>query len=184
MDPLGLDTCPGGPNCTPTAAETDSATTAPAVSEGEPSVPSYDTPYQPLSASQKKTIQAKVADRTASKEEYSQLDWSRRFANLRRKGVASFWSQERSAVRNGEPGTRNWSPEQVEQLKAGKTPTYDGKPMEGHHMYNALSYPQLADKAWNIRAVTRDEHLYRWHGGNFRNETQGVPANPHIPEDF
>ncbi|EPM43197.1 hypothetical protein A249_40065 [Pseudomonas syringae pv. actinidiae ICMP 18804] len=51
-------------------------------------------------------------------------------------------------------------------------------------MYNALDYPQLADKYFNIYPATRDEHLYRWHGGNFQNEKLGKPLNPLVPEDF
>ncbi len=51
-------------------------------------------------------------------------------------------------------------------------------------MYNALDYPQLADKYFNIYPATRDEHLYRWYGGNFQNETLGKPLNPLVSEDF
>lgn len=51
-------------------------------------------------------------------------------------------------------------------------------------MYNALDYPQLADKSFNIYPATRDKYLYRWHGGNFQNETIGKPLNPLVPEDF
>ncbi|MCV4270983.1 hypothetical protein [Pseudomonas capsici] len=49
-----------------------------------------------------------------------------------------------------------------------KRPKFDNKMIEVHHMYNALDYPQLADKAFNIYPMTRDEHLYRWHGGSFQ----------------
>ncbi len=32
--------------------------------------------------------------------------------------------------------------------------------------------------------VTRSEHIYRWHGGNFQNDTFGKPLNLEYPEDF
>ncbi|MDR9863258.1 hypothetical protein, partial [Pseudomonas baetica] len=44
--------------------------------------------------------------------------------------------------------------------------------------------PQLADKPFNIYPVTREEHLYRWHDGNFQKDTMGKPLNPLISEDF
>lgn len=70
-------------------------------------------------------------------------------------------------------------PEQADDIMKNKRPKFDDKTIEGHHMYNAL-----ADKAFNIYPATRDEHLYRRHGGSFQNETKGKPLNPLVPEDF
>lgn len=112
------------------------------------------------------------------------LDWDRRFSNRRQRGVGRFWSEERKRPHAGEEGTRDWSPEQADEIMKNKRPKFYEKTIEGHHMYNALDYPHLADKALNIYPATRDEHLYRWHGGSFQNETKGKPLNPLIPEDF
>ncbi len=32
--------------------------------------------------------------------------------------------------------------------------------------------------------TSQDEHLYRWHGGNFKNPTSGKPINPDFKEEF
>jgi len=64
------------------------------------------------------------------------------------------------------------------------TGKFDDNPIEGHHKYNALDYPHLADDPKNIFPTTWTEHFYRWHGGNFRNDTNGTPLNPLFPEDF
>lgn len=183
VDPLGLEVCPGQGGTKPDAATRDTANT-PVVDEGTPAVPSYETPYKPLSSPQKKVLQGKVESRTATRDEVAHLDWDRRFSNRRQRGVDRFWSEERKRLRGGESGTRDWSPEQADDIMKNKRPKFDDKTIEGHHMYNALDYPQLADKAFNIYPATRDEHLYRWHGGSFQNETKGRPLNPLVPEDF
>ncbi|MCU0092451.1 DUF6531 domain-containing protein [Pseudomonas koreensis] len=182
VDPLGLEVCPGQSG--KTAEATQETSSKPKVDEGEPAVPSYETPYKPLSSPQKKVLQGKVETRTATRDEVAHLDWDRRFSNRRQRGVDRFWSEERKRLRAGEKGTRDWSPEQADDIMRNKRPKFDDKTIEGHHMYNALDYPQLADKAFNIYPATRDEHLYRWHGGSFQNETKGKPLNPLVPEDF
>ncbi|WP_338010777.1 RHS repeat-associated core domain-containing protein, partial [Pseudomonas syringae] len=183
VDPLGLDVCPGQGEKKSELATQDNST-RPVVDEGTPAVPSYETPYKPLGSPQKKVLQGKVETRTATRDEVAQLDWDRRFSNRRQRGVDRFWSDERKRLRGGEEGTRDWSPEQADDIIKNKRPKFDDKTIEGHHMYNALDYPQLADKYFNIYPATRDEHLYRWHGGNFQNETLGKPLNPLVPEDF
>jgi len=143
-----------------------------------------DTPYKPLTPKQKKAIQAKVKNRTATKEEYKRLQWDRRFNNRRSRGVDRFWSQEKARLKAGESGTRDWSPEQRADILNNKTPKFDGQAIEGHHKYNALDYPHMADDPKNIFPTTWTEHFHRWHGGNFRNDTSGYPLNPLFPEDF
>lgn len=147
-------------------------------------VPQYDTPYQPLTPQQRRAIQNRVDSRQATRDEYQHLQWDRRFSNRRNRGVNRFWSQERRALRAGRPGTRNWSPQQRADILAGRTPTFDGSSMEGHHRYNALDHPQIADDPGNIYPVTRNEHQHRWHGGNWQNDTYGSPNNPNSPEEF
>lgn len=56
--------------------------------------------------------------------------------------------------------------------------------MEGHHRYNALDYPQLADNPDIIYPATYDEHFNRWHGGNWQNDTDGQPLNLLFEEEF
>ena len=51
-------------------------------------------------------------------------------------------------------------------------------------MYNALDYPQLAGSKLNTCPTTKSEHLYRWHAGNFQNDTKGKPLNPLVLEEF
>ena len=41
---------------------------------------------------------------------------------------------------------------------------------------------------WTLPTIritaTEAEHLYRWHGGNFQNDTFGDPLDPDFPEEF
>ncbi|WP_240996604.1 hypothetical protein [Pseudomonas viridiflava] len=82
-------------------------------------------------------------------------DWDRRFSLRRRQGVRRFWIDEKNRLKRGEPGTRDWSDAQKEEILNQKTPKFDGKPIEGHHMYNALDYPQLANSKLNIYPTTK-----------------------------
>ncbi|OCA77129.1 hypothetical protein BBI01_01310 [Chryseobacterium artocarpi] len=144
----------------------------------------YETPFSPLSAADRKVLKEKLKNRTITKEEYKRLEWDRRFTNRRARGVSRFWANERKLLRDELPGTRDWTPEQRQDILNGKTPKFDGDPIEGHHRYNALDHPHLADNPHNIYPATDKEHLYRWHGGNYRNDTYGTPNNPHYPEEF
>jgi RHS repeat-associated protein len=146
--------------------------------------PAYKTPYKPLSPKQRARLQQKLNNRTITRQEFAHLDWDRRFTNRRARGVDRFWSQERRNLRNGGTGTRNWTPEQRNDILAGRTPTHNGKPIEGHHKYNALDHPHIADDPNNIYPATDVEHLNRWHGGNYQNDTYGKPLNPAHSEEF
>jgi RHS repeat-associated protein len=147
--------------------------------------PTYRTPFTPLTKKQKQRLKAKVQNRTITRAEYAHLQWDRRFANRRQRGVDRFWRGERRALRAGQPGTRNWSPQQRADILGGRVPQkLNGEPIEGHHKYNALDHPQLADDPANIYPATKTEHFERWHGGNFQNDTFGKPLNPGFPEEF
>ena len=146
--------------------------------------PSYETPYKTLNAKQKTGINDKIKSRTATREEYKLLEWNRRFNNRRNRGVNRFWAREIKSIKEGKPTTRSYTRSQRQEMLNGDKPTFNGRVLEAHHRYNAVDYPQLADKPWNLYPVTRSEHLYRWHGGNFRNETSGRPLNQNYEEEF
>lgn len=147
-------------------------------------VPTHKVPYSPVTKAQRAQLKSKLESRTLTKEEYKRLDWDRRFANKRAKGVSRYWAEERAQLKLGEPGTRNWSPEQRADILANKTPKFNGEPIQGHHKYNALDHPQLASDPKNIYPATRTEHFERWHGGNWRNDSFGEPVNLKYPEEF
>jgi GHH signature containing HNH/Endo VII superfamily nuclease toxin len=151
--------------------------------ESQP-VPTYETPHKPLTPKQRKLLKAKVEDRTISQDEYNRLQWDRRFANRRATGVRRFWASERNRLLEGKPGTRNWTDEQKADILANRVPKQDGRPIEGHHKYNALDHPHIANNGENIYPASWPEHFERWHGGNFRNDTFGNPLNPLYPEEF
>ncbi|WP_427198614.1 hypothetical protein ACNFZE_16770 [Pseudomonas aeruginosa] len=119
-----------------------------------------------------------------TREEYQRLDWDRRFANRRATGVRQFWAEERARLQQGQMGTRNWNPQQKADILSGKRPQFNGETVQGHHKYNALDHPQLANDPKNIYPATKTEHFGRWHGGNWRNDTFGKPVNPDFPEEF
>jgi hypothetical protein len=75
-------------------------------------------------------------------------------------------------------------PGQREDIVNGRVPRFTGEAMEGHHMHNALDFPQLADDPANIFPATWNEHFNRWHGRNWQNDTFGFPRNPFFPEEF
>ena len=149
-----------------------------------PNVPTYETPFSPLTKAQRADLKTKLESRTITREEYQQLDWDRRFANRRATGVRRFWAEERARLRAGEPGTRNWNPEQREAILAGGRPQFNGETIQGHHKYNALDHPQIANDPNNIYPATKTEHFERWHGGDWRNDTFGKPLNPEFLEEF
>ena len=141
-------------------------------------------PYNYLSKKKIKELKSKIDNRTITKSEYIHYDWNRRINNRRVRGVKRFWSKERRLLKNGEKGTRNWSDQQKQDILNGKTPYYNEKPIEGHHKYNVADYPQIADDPNNIYPATDNEHLQRWHGGNFQNDTNGQPNNLNFKEEF
>ena len=152
--------------------------------EVEPGPQRRSTPYTALTRKQRKAIERKIKNRTVTRQEYERYQWNKRFVNRRNRGVKRFWSEERKRLQAGQEGTRNWTEQQKQDIINKKTPTYGGKPIQGHHKYNAADFPQLADDDGNIYPVTINEHLQRWHGGNWQNDTEGVPNNPNFEEEF
>jgi hypothetical protein len=142
-----------------------------------------ETPYKIMSSKKMKILNEKVKNRTITQEEWKQLQWNKRFKRRRDRGVDNFWEQEKVRVMNGNP-TRNWTLEQIKDILNGNIPKHNGDPIIGHHAYSASKYPQLADKGEIIYPVTFREHLYRWHGGNYRDSLPGRPINDSIPNDF
>ncbi|MBF7142696.1 MULTISPECIES: PAAR domain-containing protein [Pseudomonas] len=147
-------------------------------------VTTHKLPHTPLGRYQRKALKRKLDSRTITKEEYARLDWDRRFSNKKTKGIARFWAQERLSLKAGNEGTRNWSQEQKAAILDYKKPTFNGEPIQGHHRYNASAHPHLASDPKNIYPATRTEHLKRWHGGSWRNDSFGEPVNPSFLEEF
>lgn len=135
----------------------------------------HPSKYKQISAKEKARLEAKVQDRTITKEEYKTLEWNKKMSTKRQNGVNKFWEQERIRLQNGENGTRNWSPQQKADILNGKRPTYNGKTIQGHHSYSVSKYPHLADKGEVIYPATANEHLNGWHGGNYKNSLPGEP---------
>ena len=135
----------------------------------------HSTSNKQLSSSKMKELKNKIDSRTATREEYNLYEWNKKMSQRRREGVKDFWNQERERIISGERTTRNWSQEQIPDILSGKTPKYNGKPIQGHHAYSVLQYPQLANRGEVIYPVTLNEHLNGWHGGNFKNS---LPGNP------
>lgn len=146
--------------------------------------PTRALPHTPLSSAERRALQAKVDGRSITRAEWERLQFDRRFRNRRLRGVDRYWAEERRRLRAGEPGTRNWTPTQRDDILERRTPRFGDEPIEGHHLHNAADYPDIADDAANIYPATKNEHLRRWHGGNFQNDTAGQPLNPDFPEDF
>jgi hypothetical protein len=141
----------------------------------------YGTPYRQLHSRQVARLQARIADRTVTKAEWKRLQWHERLQARRQRGVDAFWAAERQRLRVGQSGTRNWSPEAVEEILSGPR---GPRNIQSHHKYSVSQYPQLADDPLNIEPVTYFEHRFRWHGGSWSRPTHGVPLDPSIPDWF
>lgn len=144
-------------------------------------VPQSGVPYKPLTPSQRFAIQSKINARTATADEWTHLQWDRRFGNRRDRGVSRFWSQERRRLRNGEDGTRNWALEQIEAILKGKTPSHNGEAMERHHIWNALDHPHIADDPLNIFPATYNETFSGGMQGIGENDTFGWTIKSVLP---
>lgn len=122
-----------------------------------------------------KAIKKKMENRTATKDEIKKFYSMERLAKRRKNGVNDFWKQERRRIKNGEPTTRSWTAAQRQAILDFKRPRVDGKPFQGHHSYSVSKYPHLANRGEVIFPATFEEHLYDWHGGNFKNSLPGRP---------
>jgi hypothetical protein len=88
------------------------------------------------------------------------------------RAIAAAWEEEKIRVLAGQ-GTRDWSPEQQEQIKEkGKAYDAQGRAFEGQHMKSVSAYPEYQADPRNIQFLSRDEHLAA-HGGNWTNPTNG-----------
>ena len=123
----------------------------------------------------RKEIKKRIDNRTASKDDYKKYYALDRLAKRRKKGVNEFWKQERRRIKKGEPTTRNWTAEQRNDILHTRKPKINGKSLQGHHSYSVSKYPHLANKGEAIYPATFEEHLYVWHGGNFKNSLPGRP---------
>lgn len=156
-----------------------------AIRAGTATIPKYKTPYKALTPKQAKEMKRLFQDCKMTREQYKRTGWDHRFSRRHSKGVDEYWSKERRDLRNGQSGTRNWTPEQRNAILGNKSaPKYRDLPVEGHHKYNATDHPHIANLGDNIHPVTKSEHLNRWHGGSWKNDTGGEPLNPNFPEDF
>ncbi|MFC0611035.1 hypothetical protein ACFFF2_02740, partial [Scopulibacillus daqui] len=138
--------------------------------------------YKQISAKKMNELKLKIKNRTITKEEYKSYIWNKKFARRRDKGVIQFWKQERKRIKNGEKPTRNWSEKQIKDILNKKRPKFNGKTLQGHHTYSAAKYPHLANKGEIIYPLTHKEHLYGWHGGNYKNSLPGKPIKDDIEE--
>lgn len=137
-----------------------------------------------LSAKQRAEISAKVKSRTATQKEYNKYISDSRFGKRRKQGIREFWAQEQERILSGQPTTRSWSESQKQAILHNRRPQYNGKTIQGHHTYSASIYPHLANKGAIIYPVTFDEHLYGWHGGNFKNSLPGRPIKRKTYHNF
>ena len=134
--------------------------------------------YKQLSSKKMKQLSKKVATRTLTQHEYKSYDSNMRLLKRREKGVDSFWKQETQRIIAGAPTTRNWSPEQRNDIIHNRRPKENGKTLQGHHTYSVAKYPHLANRGEVVFPATFNEHLYGWHGGNFKKSLPGQPINP------
>ena len=132
-------------------------------------------PSYQLSSKQLKEIKKKIDERTATYEEYKLYTHSIRLIKRRKKGVRDFWKQERERILSGQPTTRQWSANQMDDILHHRIPKFKGKSMQGHHTFSVLKYPHLANRGEVIYPVTPYEHLNGWHGGNYKDSVPGRP---------
>lgn len=138
----------------------------------------HPTAMTHLTPKQRREIKRRIANRTATREDFKRFEWDRRFHNRRRRGVRAFWKSERDRILHGQTPTRNWTPKQKEDILAGKVPKFEGKPMPAHHSFSALLYPHLADRKEVMYPATQFEHLHGWHGGSYKNSLPGKRFKP------
>ena len=120
-------------------------------------------------------IKKRIANRTATIEDYRKLDRINRLNAKRKAAVNDFWVAERERIINNEPTTRNWTAEQRLIILNGGRPKVNGKTIQGHHTYSVSQFPHLAGNHKVIYPVNFEEHLYEWHGGNFKQSLPGKP---------
>ena len=126
-----------------------------------------------LSSKKRKQIEGKIENRTATKKEYSQYMWNRRFQKRRKQAIKRFWVQEKARILIGLQPTRPWSAEQRNKILNNQTPRFNGVSLQAHHSYSASEFPHLANLGEVIYPATNKEHLKAWHGGNYKKSIPG-----------
>ena len=134
--------------------------------------------HRELSSAKMAELRKKANARTITKKEYRIYDSNKRLAKRRQAGVENFWKQETKRIIRGEATTRNWTPEQRHDIVNNIRPKANGKTIQSHHSYSVSKYPHLANRGEVIFPATFREHLYEWHGGNFKKSLPGRPIKP------
>lgn len=113
--------------------------------------------------------------------------------DIAKQAITDFWENERQLILNGGKGSRNWTPEQIEQIlnfdengnmkssagrakyinEAGKLQSY-----QGHHLLNVDAHPEYAGDWRNIQPLTASEHISGAHTGNTH-----IPTNWYYDAD-
>lgn len=137
----------------------------------------HPSKYKQLSSKQITALRKKKQARTMTQMEYKTYESNKRLSARRNKGIAEFWNQEKNRIMNGAPTTRNWTPQQMHDILHDRKPKQNGKTIQAHHTYSVSKYPHLANQGAVIYPVTFREHLYGWHGGNFKKSLPGKPIN-------
>lgn len=140
----------------------------------------HPLPYKLPNQKRLRELKQKQKNRTLTRSEYKELRWAERFKSRRDKGVSDFWNKEKARLLLGKKGTRNWTPEQIDDILHDRRPKFNGKVIQGHHTFSASKHPQLANLGEIIYPATYKEHLYGWHGGNYRKSLPGAPIKIYI----
>lgn len=135
----------------------------------------HPIPHKIPSRKRMSEIDKLIDKRTATKEEYKLSRWAIRLNKRRRDARTIFWDQEKQRLLAGLPGTRPWTASQRNDILHDRTPKHKGKPIQAHHTYSVRKYPHLANRGEVIYPVTFHEHLYGWHGGNYKKSLPGRP---------
>jgi RHS repeat-associated protein len=97
------------------------------------------------------------------------------------------WREEQELINRTGKGTRDWTPEEIDLIKNGRsgkelTSVMSNAGYTGHHINNVSDFPELKGDPRNIIFLQNanhpsgvDEHLYSNHGhrGNYDNKTKG-----------
>jgi RHS repeat-associated protein len=97
------------------------------------------------------------------------------------------WREEQELVNRTGKGTRDWTPEEIDSIKAGRsgkelTSVMSNAGYTGHHINNVAEFPELKGDPRNIIFLQNanhlsgiDEHLHsNWgHRGHYENATKG-----------
>ncbi len=136
--------------------------------------------YRQLSRKRLLDLRSKMDERTMTKVEYKTYMSNQRLSKRRDKGVLNFWNEEKHRILTCQPTSREWTYQQKHDIIHDKKPKQNGKTIQAHHTYSVSKYPHLADKGAIIFPATFYEHLYGWHGGNFKQSLPGKPIKQSV----